>query len=329
MAALIDLADLARSESYRLVMRVAPLRTVLLHRQRRLTLLAAGAFVVSTVLALREPIFSLFFGAAVLGVPHLVAGIRHQAVRRRLSLVTRACAIASLAIALVLVSGNGGAWGWPVLMALFGAGLISEARAVTSLPISAATIAMAAFPGMAMLAITHLHAVSSMAYAARAARLQGLTLWPLLAGFAAVTALALAGLLDPLMAESPWVPARAFQSILDEVQLTAAGAGPLWLKRAVFIYALGQSLHYAVWLRLMPEVDRPTPNPKPFRAQLASLRADLGAWLWPAVSLAALALLAMLLGQGGARQLYFTLSFFHVGLEAAGLAALSRSKTTG
>ncbi|MDP1826050.1 MAG: hypothetical protein Q8L48_22485 [Archangium sp.] len=328
MAALIELADVARTESYRLVMRVAPLRALLLHRQHRLTLLAAGSFVVSTALALREPIFSLFFGAAVLGVPHLIAGVRHQAVKRRLSRVTRACAIGSLAVALLLVSGNGGTWCWPVLMALLGAGLISESRALTALPVSAATIAMAAFPGMAMLTITHLHAVSSLTYAAKAARLRGLSLWPLLAWFTTLTLLALAGVLDPLMADTPWVPARAFQSILDEVQLTAAGAGPAWLKRAVFIYALGQSLHYAVWLRLMPEVDRPTPNPKPFRAQLAALRADLGGWLWPAVLLAAIVLPAMLLGQGAARQLYFTLSFFHVGLEAAGLMALGRTDGT-
>ena len=126
------------------------------------------------------------------------------------------------------------------------------------------------------------------------------------------------------MSDTPWVPERAFQSILDELQLIGAGAGPVWLKRTVFIYALGQSLHYAVWLRLMPEVDRSTANPKPFAVQLASLRMDLGRWFWPALTIAALAAPAMLLGQGAARQLYFTLSFFHVGLEAAGLLALTR-----
>ena len=322
---MIALADAARSSTFRLAMRVGPLRVVLLDRQHRLTALSTGSFLLAAALSLREPLFSLFVGAAVLGVPHLIAGVRHQAVRRRLSPVTRACALASLGVGLVLVSGGGGAWTWPVLMALLGAGLIAESRVAWALPISAVTIGMAALPGVAMLALTHLHAVGSLGYAAKAARQRGLTLWPLLAGFGILTGLALVGALDPLMAQTPWVPERAFQSILDEVQLSGFGAGPLWLKRAVFIYALGQSLHYAVWLRLMPEVDRRTPSSKPFRVQLASLRADLGGWWWPGVLVSALALLAMLLGQGGARQLYFALSFFHVGLEAAGLVALHRS----
>ncbi len=283
-----------------------------------------GSLVLATVLAFREPIFSLFFGAAVLGVPHLIAGVRHQALRRRLTPVTRLCALASLGVGLVLICGGGDAWAWPVLMALLAAGLIAESRLAFALPLSAVVIGMAASPALGMLALTHLHSVGSLGYAARAARHKGLILWPLLAGFSILTALALVGVLDPLMADSPWVPTRAFQSILDEVQLSGYGAGPTWLKRAVFIYALGQSLHYAVWLRLMPEVDRPTPNPKPFRVQLASLREDLGAWWWPALLLTVVTMLGMLLGQGAARQLYFTLSFFHVGLEAAGLMALHR-----
>ena len=72
----------------------------------------------------------------------------------------------------------------------------------------------------------------------------------------------------------------------------------------------------------MPEVDRSTPVPKPFRVQLASWRADLGRWWWPSLALVLVAGLAMLLGQGAARHLYFTLSFFHVGLEAAALVSL-------
>ena len=76
----------------------------------------------------------------------------------------------------------------------------------------------------------------------------------------------------------------------------------------------------------MPEIDRPTSNPKPFRHQLASLRADLGAWCWPAVALGVITAGAMLWGQGAGRQVYFTLSFFHVGLEASGLIALFRPR---
>jgi hypothetical protein len=40
------------------------------------------------------------------------------------------------------------------------------------------------------------------------------------------------------------------------------GAGAAVFHRALFLYAFGQSLHFAVWLRLLPDVDRPSPTPK-------------------------------------------------------------------
>lgn len=326
MAALIALADRARNSSYRAAMRVAPLRVVLLDRQRRLTALSAVSLIIATALALREPIASLFFGAALLGVPHLISGARHVGVRRKLSALTRWCAGGAFAVGLAVVCGIGGEWAWPALISLMGLGALREARGrpLMSLGVASLTATMALVPLVSILAVSHLHALSSVAWVAKASRQRGLTVWPLVAGAGLLTALALAGIFDPLMSETPWVPERAFQSILDELQLSGAGAGPVWLKRTVFIYALGQSLHYAVWLRLMPEVDRTTPNPKPFAIQLASLREDLGRWFWPALTIAAIAAPAMLLGQGAARQLYFTLSFFHVGLEAAGLLAPTR-----
>ena len=327
MAALIALADRARTSSYRVAMRVAPLRVVFLDRQRRLTALCGVSLSLATLLALREPVASLFFGAALLGVPHLIAGARHVGVRRKLGALTWCCAAGAFAVGLVVVTGTGGEWAWPVLISLMGLGAVWEARGrpLISLAVAGLTATMALVPLLSILAVSHLHAASSLAWVAKASRQRGLTVWPLVAAAALLTALALSGALDPLMSDTPWVPERAFQSILDEIQLTGFGAGPVWLKRAVFIYALGQSLHYAVWLRLMPEVDRSTPNPKPFAAQLASLRVDLGRWFWPALGVAAIAAPAMLLGQGTARQLYFTLSFFHVGLEAAGLLALIRT----
>ena len=61
MAALIALADRARSSSFRLAMRVEPLRFVLLDRQHRLTALAAGSFLVAAVLFRYADDFMILF----------------------------------------------------------------------------------------------------------------------------------------------------------------------------------------------------------------------------------------------------------------------------
>jgi hypothetical protein len=320
----IALADRARAATYRVAMRSEPLRAVLLHRQHRLELLALGSLVVSAVLALRQPVVSLFLGAAVLGVPHLLSGLRHTVLQRRLSPVTIGCAFAAVWIGIALVLGRGGDWAWPMLVAAFSLSAFWESgrSPLAALGFGVVAVAMSLAPGTSMLLVTHLHAVCSLVYLGRAGRLRGFGTWSLLVGFGVLSAVALTGALDGVMADEPWMPTRAYGAILAELQATAFGAGERWLQRAVFVYALGQALHYAVWLRLMPELDRPTPVPKPFRVQLAAWRADLGRWWWPSLALVVIAGLAMLLGQGAARQLYFTLSFFHVGLEAAALLAL-------
>jgi len=90
--------------------------------------------------------------------------------------------------------------------------------------------------------------------------------------------------------------------------------------RGLFLYAFGQSLHFAVWLRLMPEVDRPARVPKPLRRALAEFRMDFGRWAWPLLAVAAVSVVLLFAGGGPAREAYFALTYFHVGLEAAALA---------
>src|SRR5262249_3123146 len=59
----------------------------------------------------------------------------------------------------------------------------------------------------------------------------------------------------------------------------AAGGG--WLALGPFTwpsFAFLQAVHYAVWLRLIPEDDRARPAPRSFRASWQALRADFGRW---------------------------------------------------
>jgi len=70
----------------------------------------------------------------------------------------------------------------------------------------------------------------------------------------------------------------------------------------------------------MPEVDRQAPVPQSFRRAFALLHSDLGRLTLPAITVCLLALPTILLGGGVAREAYFALTYFHIGLEAAALA---------
>jgi len=101
----------------------------------------------------------------------------------------------------------------------------------------------------------------------------------------------------------------------------------LW-QRAVRAYAFGQSLHYVLWLRLIPEQHLPGQVPISFRSSLKLLGRDFGvksaqaiivlcvlgvtAWLG-ALSLSKFAL---------ARDVYFAAASFHGYFEIAGLLML-------
>ena len=67
--------------------------------------------------------------------------------------------------------------------------------------------------------------------------------------------------------------------------ILAPFASPRWAARWVALFAFAQSVHYAMWLRLIPEDARPRRAPRPFRASYRALREDLGA-----IALALLAL---------------------------------------
>jgi hypothetical protein len=72
----------------------------------------------------------------------------------------------------------------------------------------------------------------------------------------------------------------------------------------------------------LPDVERASPTPKPFRRALRDLTADFGRLTIPLLALTAVAIVLLLVAGGRARETYFALSYFHVGLEGAALAQL-------
>jgi hypothetical protein len=91
----------------------------------------------------------------------------------------------------------------------------------------------------------------------------------------------------------------------------------------VLLFGFAQAVHYGVWLRLIPEEDRPQPTPRTFASSFRALRQDLGPWLLGAGAAFAtgLAMWAMIdLAQ--ARAGYLRMALFHGYVEVAAAAFL-------
>jgi len=329
---LVAAADRMRGAVLRRFCAVRGLRPVFVDRGRRLAAMEVVAVVCAGLLALRAPLVSLWLGAALFGVPHLLAGVRSVAVRRRSSPVALGCAGLGIALGVAQMAGAGDA-ALQAFVVLFAVALGWEvvawgARRPVLAGLALAAIvpaAMAAWsaPRLAVVVLAHLHGLGALVYFGISARRRRLPVWPLAVGVAAVTLAAMAGFLDGAMASKLYAPRNAVASIVTEA-ITAGLPHPsaTLFHRALFLYAFGQSLHFAAWLRLLPEVERRSPTPKTFRHALAELRADFGRLTTPLLALSAAAIVLLLLGGGRAREAYFALTYFHVGLEGAALARL-------
>jgi hypothetical protein len=194
----------------------------------------------------------------------------------------------------------------------------------------AATLAALRFHVLFLVAVTHLHAVGSIVFFAVAARKRGVSALPIVVGGIVVAVLVLSGRVDGLLRSPEWARSFGPDAVVDLVNAPFEWASDALLQQSLALYAFGQSLHYMVWLRLMPEIDRGSPTPSSFRRAFQSLKQDFGSWTLPVLGLCAVSCTAMLFGGRPAREAYFALAYFHIGLEGAGLTrAVMRSRERG
>jgi hypothetical protein len=252
-------------------------------------------------------------------VPHLLSDVRYLVVRpglHRRRLLAWLCAAPLLATCL----GAGPAVGLlAVVPALLGA-RGPWGRKLPLLAVWAALTGLAlGFPLPFQLALLHAHngvavALWWWAWRSRRSRAWGV---PLLAALG-TTALLL-GAAEPLLsALGAWTAPATGTSFSELVQALAPSLPPVLALRLVLAFAFLQSVHYAVWLRLVPEEDRPRAAPRPWRASWRALVEDFGP-----LPLALGGLLALGVAAWGAVSLlearlgYLRLAAFHGYLELA------------
>jgi hypothetical protein len=310
-------ADALRARLYRLV---APWAGPLFaDRERRVAWLGAVYVSVAFGVTLVAPLWGLALGPLLFGVPHLVSDARYLVVRpglHRRRILALTCAVPLLAMCL----GAGPAVG---LLAMLAAILGARGPWTRKGPMLAGWAVLGglafAFAAGFQLAFAHLHNVIAVAlwwwaWKARHARAWAV---PLLA--AAGTVALLLGVGEPVLtALGAWTAPGAGSSFGWHAEVLAPGAGPVLAPRLVLAFAFLQSVHYGVWLRLVPEDDRPRAAPRPWRATWRALVADFGGV--PLVLFTALALGIAAWGVVDltqARLGYLRLAVFHGYLELA------------
>ncbi len=316
---LLEPLDRARAGLYRLA---APLlKGLYANRERRVFWL--GVFSVSTSLLFTAfvPLWLLSLGPVILGVPHLLADVRYLVVRPGLH---RQWAF-WLAVPALLAVGLGAppAVG---LLALFPAALAPQARGVGArvlvlLGATALVTVALRWELPFIVGLVHLHNVIAVGLWLLLRR-RGPSGVATLGLIAAVAAFILLGGVDPLVTLARGWEANATGNRFDDFVAGAApGVSGPWAQRLVLSFAFMQSVHYGVWLRLVPDDLRHRAAPRPFKASWAALRAELGVWPLAGFTLAALAIAAWgALDLHGARLGYLRLGAFHGYLELAVLA---------
>jgi hypothetical protein len=322
-------------------------RALAADRDRRVAASAVLATAVALVVVGLAPMWTIAIAPVVLGVPHVVADLRYLVVRPGLHRDRTLLVMTGVPLAIAAFGG-----GLRAALLAAGAGLAVEsvrtgfcrrdgggARSAehpesrlggvggrSPMTVIGAAAALAATSVLAFR-----HAAICDALFAQIHNVIAVVLWwawrprgerPIWrwAGLAAMTAGALAimsGALDPLVAAGFGWASHARGLDVSGMTATLAPGLPLpWALRLVMLFAYGQSVHYAIWLRMVPDEDRARATPRGFAATARALRADLGPFLLGA----ALLLTFVVVGWGvfdvaAARNAYVRFSAFHGYIE--------------
>ena len=295
-------------------------RRLIADRELRVAMTATFAIALALALTTWIPMWMLALGPIVLGVPHVVGDVRYLIVRRGYH--RRLWLVALCVLPLVA------AW-WEsqvtwVLVACTAAMLASRAsparRFVGVLGLAALVAVSAHFGYWSDVAFAHLHnVVGVLLWLLWAPRRGVIWLVPVLA-YVGVWAFVMLGGLDFMAARESLDVAWPGLSFGTHAWTLAPTLAEPWALRLVLIFAFAQSIHYWVWLRLVPEEDRGRPTPRSFRASWRALYRDMGPWVLGLATVAAVVVAGWAcIDVANARAGYLRMAIFHGQIELVAL----------
>jgi hypothetical protein len=290
-------------------------------RRRDLRVAFSGTVIVlvAGVLALGLPWWLLALGPVVYGVPHVVADLRYLVIRPGLHRRRIVWVVAGVPLA---AAGSGWCSVPCGMAAAAGVAWVSSGpgwRKVVVTAVAAGFGVAALHAGdISLVVFAHAHNLVAVllwwSWRPRAGGAEGIV--PVV--FGVLGAAILLGGLEPWGVEAAWAPPGLGAATHDWL---APGVGEPWCTRWVVTYAFAQAVHYGIWLRLVPEEDRPQPTPRGFAASWRALVADLGPGLtWGAVLLGLAFAGWAVVDLAASRATYFRMAAFHGYLELAAAA---------
>ncbi len=321
MRAIAGPLDVLRALALRFVGRAG--KTLLRDRDLRVSFLATVGVLFSLGLAVSFPAAAFALGPLMLGVPHLLADVRYLVLQPG---YTKRWSIVLLVLApLVLVWLS--PWAKVGLLPVLGAIIVARstvAKKVVALGIFAAAYAAAwTYPLASTYAILHMHNVVGVALYAWLFARTGRNAWLTVGLFALGCVALLSGAGDALLfRQGAWVPFQTGATFNDMIYQLAPFESAQWALRFAAFFVFAQSVHYVVWLRLIPDDARTRPGVRSFASSFRALTADVGAPLvWFATVLSCAFLVFGAIHLDHARLSYLAFASFHGYLEFA-IAAL-------
>jgi hypothetical protein len=285
-------------------------------RAQRVAAMGVVAIFFALVGTALVPMWMLALGPIVLGVPHLLADLRYCVVRPSWHRQPAMWIGVGLPLLLVAVTGQT-AVGFAAVAGACAARPGPRARRVLVMALAVAAAAACVWAGpRASLVLVHMHNfVAVLLWWRWREGPAGLRVLPV-AAFVGGSLLIACGGLDHLL--SP-----LGGDVQLHMQSLAPGLDGVLGLRVVLLFCFAQSVHYVIWLRLVPEDDRERPTPRSFHASWRALVDELGV----VVPCAAIVLALVLAGWAvadltAARLGYLRAAEFHVFLELALLGQL-------
>ncbi len=299
-------------------------------RDRALRVSLAGTLSVCVSLSLTAwwPLWLMALGPLVLGAAHLAADARYLVVRQALH---RRAAVMASVIAPALVASWRPSLVW-VLAPALGAALVARGdvalRALVAALAAMAYVVARSHEGLAWVVIAHAHHVVALVawwWWCRAPRGPRVAV---VAAVAAGFALIFSGALDSIALRAAALRAPGhgidFETLTATLSPVDPWREPLVAARWVLAFAFGQSVHYGLWLRLIPEEDREREAPRTFAGSALAATRDLGSAALNVTLIATIALLAWATRDVSvARGAYLRIAAGHGGLELGALALLA------
>lgn len=290
-------------------------------RPRRVVWMGLLSVSVSFALTLSAPLWLLAIGPLVMGVPHLLADVRYLVVQPGLHRRGPRLWLA----ALPLVATGFGAPAAFSLLAVLPAVLFARGTTARKLVALGAWLALT-FAALLwetpfLYAFLHAHNLVALAWWwVLRPRTRFALLVPLVVLLGA--AFLLLGFAEPVLTLlGGWAAPASMTSFGEFAETVAPFTSPTLGARVVLSFAFLQSVHYGLWVRLVPEDARARPAPRPFRETWRALEHDFGRPLLLACCALALFIAAWgVVNLAAARVGYLQLAAFHGYLELAAAA---------